>query len=62
MYDFDTTLDFPCSLKEYAINALQNEHNFVADFRRLAIFNEATSHLVHLKKYFEVRSQRETMK
>ena len=44
VYDFDTTLDFPCSLKEYAISALQNEQNFVADFCRLAIFNEVTGH------------------
>ena len=38
VYDFDTTLNFPCSLKDYVMNALQNEQNFKAYFHRLVQF------------------------
>jgi hypothetical protein len=34
VYDFDTTLNFPCSLKEYVTKALQNEQNFITDIHR----------------------------
>jgi hypothetical protein len=37
VYDFDTTLNFPCSLEEYASNALRNEQNFETIFHRLAL-------------------------
>ncbi|XP_028402330.1 protein N-terminal glutamine amidohydrolase-like [Dendronephthya gigantea] len=34
VYDLDTTLDFPCNLKEYAEKALQNESQFITTFHR----------------------------
>ena len=34
VYDLDTTLNFPCSLKEYAANALKSEENFTTAFHR----------------------------